>query len=81
MSMRYLLCEAAAYFNAGGLSGMLREPVERRAEMMAHVLIKEAREGYAEWKRQQKSKKKEQAKKGFNPAEAQRRRWMTGGNV
>jgi len=81
MSMRYLLAEAAAYFNTNGIDGMLQKPVERRAEMMAHILLKDAREGFSEWKRQERAKAKEKAKKGFNPAERQRKRWMVGSSV
>ena len=78
MTKRHLLRKAAAYFHTDGIDGMLRKPVERRAEMMAHILLEEAREGYIEWKRVEKAKQKEKAKTGYNPAERQRKRWMVG---
>ena len=76
MDTRYLLREAAAYFHTGGLSGMLRHPVEHRAEMMAHILIKSVRDDYIESQRQAASKKRDRDKSGYNPSDAIHRQWL-----
>lgn len=76
MTMVYLMAEAAAYFHTDGIDGMLRKPVERRAQMMAHILLRDAREGFIDRQRQERAKKKEKSKTGYNPADAQRKKWM-----
>lgn len=78
MTVRYLLAEAAAYFHTDGIDGLMRKPVERRAEMMAHVLLRDAREGFIEHQREVRNKQRQKSKSGYNPAEAQRKKWRIG---
>lgn len=76
MSLRYLIAEAAAYFHTDGIDGLLQKPMERRAEMMAHILLRDARESYMDFLRAKRLKDSQKASRGYNPAEAQRRKWM-----
>lgn len=70
------MCEACARFGIA-LDEMKRKPVDRRAEMMAFILLEEARNNFIKHLEAEAIKAREKAKTGYNPAEAQMRKWMT----
>lgn len=74
MKLSFHLAEAAAYFSVP-VDEFKRRPVERQAEMIAHVMLKQARDNYVESQKSDKMKATEKAKTHFNPADAQRRKW------
>lgn len=74
MSMQFLLCEAAAYFGIP-VDELKRKPVERRAEMMAHMLLKDARDGYVEHLKAEQSKRQHRKESSYDPAASVRRQF------
>jgi len=65
--------EAAAYFGIPW-DEFLRKPLDRRAEMIAHIIIKATRENYLHEKLSAKAK--EDTKGNFyNPELEQKRKW------
>lgn len=67
--------EAAAYFGIPW-DEFLRKPMDRRAEMIAHLIIKATRENYLHEKLSAKAKEESGAKGGYyNPELEQKRKW------
>lgn len=73
MRRRYLECEAAILFGSR-LDEFMRSPAYWRGEMMAHVILKRQREQYVDHVLHEWAKNKPK-KTGYNPVEAQKRRW------
>lgn len=72
--------EAAAYFGTS-YEEFLRKPVDRRAEMIAHMMIRAVRNNYLHEKEMEKHENAKRTSTGqdrgyYNPAERQMRKWM-----
>jgi hypothetical protein len=74
MSFRYMELETAAHFGMG-LDDFLLRPVERRAEMIGHVIIRSQREAYMMDVAEKRAKKKGDDKSGRNPTLGKLKSW------
>jgi hypothetical protein len=73
-TMQFLLGEAAALFGVP-TDEFRRKHIERQAEMMAHVLLSDARDSYIDYLKAEKQKAKDKARTGYDPAAAMRKRY------